>query len=69
MRLTTSNECPGLLRRALGDALSTLDRVKDAFGQYRTAAGARIAELFALVFAQAERDMLVGRLATVRGEA
>ena len=40
------------------------------FGRYRTAAGARIAELsFAIVFAQAENDILAGRLSAVHGEA
>ena len=44
-----SSSDSGLLRRLLEDALSTLDRVRAAFGRYRTAAGARIAELsFAL---------------------
>ena len=48
----------------------TLDLVRAAFGRYRTAAGARIAELsFALVFAQAENDILAGRLSAVHGEA
>ena len=60
----------GLLRRLLEDALSTLDRVRAASGRYRTAAGARIAEFsFALVFAQAENDILAGRLSAVHGEA
>lgn len=65
-----SSSDSGLLRRLLEDAHSTLDRVRAAFGRYRTAAGARIAELsFALVFAQAENDILAGRLSAVHGEA
>ena len=59
----------GLLRRVLEDAQSRLDRIKDAFGRYRRAAGARIAELsFALSFAQAENEVLADLLAAARGK-
>ena len=60
----------GLLRRMLEGALTGMDRVKDAFGRYRKAAGARIAELsFALVFTQAENEILSGRLDAALGKA
>ena len=60
----------GLLRRMLEGALTGIDRVKDAFGRYRKAAGARIAELsFALVFAQAENEILSDRLDAANGRA
>lgn len=57
-----------LLRRALEDAQSRLDRVREAFARYRRAAGAKIAELsFALFFAQAENEALAGLLAAAHG--
>jgi len=60
----------GLLRRMLESAMSKADRIGEAFGRYKKAAGARIAELsFALVFAHAENEILSGRLDAARGEA
>ena len=60
----------GLLRRMLEGALAGMDRVAEAFGRYRKAAGARIAELsFALVFTQAENEILSDRLDAADGKA
>lgn len=60
----------GLLRRMLEGALTRLGRVGDAFGRYKKATGASIAELsFALAFAQAEIGILTGRLDAALGEA
>ena len=59
----------GLLRRMLEGALTARDRVREAFGRYRKAAGARIAELsFALVFAQAEIEILTDLLNAALGK-
>ena len=60
----------GLLRQLLEGAQSTIDRLKSAFARYRAAADGKIAELsFAVVFKQAENDILSNRLASARGEA
>ena len=59
----------GLLRRMLESAMSKADRIGEAFGRYKKAAGARIAELSFALFAHAENEILSGRLDAARGEA